>query len=151
MSEECELRTIVTAFAAGLIFGLGLTISGMINPEKVLNFLDLFGTWDPSLAFVMAGALIVTSIGYRIAFGRGTPLLEAAFHLPTKKDVDGRLLSGSALFGVGWGLGGYCPGPGIAGIGLGALEAAAFVAAMGLGMVIFTATQEWIPPRTKTA
>lgn len=145
------MRTIAAAFAAGLIFGLGLTISGMINPAKVLNFLDLFGTWDPSLAFVMAGALVVTSLGYRFTFGRGTPLLEQAFQLPTKTDLDGRLLAGAALFGVGWGLGGYCPGPAIADIGLGAIEAIAFVAAMTLGMLLYSATQEWLPSGTKNA
>ena len=96
---------------AGFLFGLGLVIGGMSNPAKVLNFLDLAGSWDPSLAFVMAGALAVTFIGYKLVFRQPRPLLAARFHLPELKQIDRRLVLGAAIFGVGWGLSGFCPGP----------------------------------------
>ena len=96
----------------GLLFGVGLVVSGMSDPAKVLNFLDLAGTWDPSLAFVMAGGVLVAFVGYRLVFSRGKPLLDGAFHLPTSTKIDGRLVAGAAIFGIGWGLGGFCPGPG---------------------------------------
>ncbi|QDY70580.1 DUF6691 family protein [Qingshengfaniella alkalisoli] len=98
-------------FVSGLIFGLGLVISGMSNPAKVLNFLDLAGAWDPSLAFVMGGAMLVTYLGYRLAWQRGRPLLSARFDLPCDRSVDRPLIVGAALFGIGWGIGGFCPGP----------------------------------------
>ena len=98
-------------FIAGLVFGIGLVISGMSDPAKVLNFLDVFGTWDPSLAFVMGGATVVTFAGYRILFGRSAPIWGGQFHIPTAQHIDGKLLTGSALFGLGWGIGGFCPGP----------------------------------------
>ncbi|MBI1620554.1 DUF6691 family protein [Aquamicrobium zhengzhouense] len=120
--------------ALGLLFGGGLVVSGMADPAKVLNFLDLFGTWDPSLAFVMGGAVIVAFIGYRLVLRRERPLAGGAFHLPTRQDIDIRILVGPAIFGVGWGLGGFCPGPAIAALGLGAPGTLAFVPAMILGM-----------------
>lgn len=120
--------------ALGLLFGGGLVVSGMADPAKVLNFLDLFGTWDPSLAFVMGGAVIVAFIGYRLVLRRERPLAGRAFHLPTRQDIDSRILVGPAIFGVGWGLGGFCPGPAIAALGLGAPGTLAFVPAMILGM-----------------
>lgn len=120
--------------ALGLLFGAGLVVSGMADPAKVLNFLDLFGTWDPSLAFVMGGAVIVAFIGYRLVLRRERPLSGGAFHLPTRQDIDSRILVGPAIFGVGWGLGGFCPGPAIAALGLGAPGTLAFVPAMILGM-----------------
>ncbi|WP_415714510.1 DUF6691 family protein [Roseibium sp.] len=113
---------IVLAFAFGLLFGCGILISGMANPAKVLNFFDLAGTWDPSLAFVMGGALAVTAIGYQLVFRMGQPLRAPSFSLPSKQELDVRLLGGSAVFGVGWGLSGFCPGgliP-VLGIGMGA-------------------------------
>jgi len=120
--------------ALGLLFGGGLVVSGMADPAKVLNFLDLFGTWDPSLAFVMGGAVIVAFIGYRLVLRRERPLAGGAFHLPARQDIDSRILVGPAIFGVGWGLGGFCPGPAIAALGLGAPGTLAFVPAMILGM-----------------
>lgn len=96
---------------AGIIFGAGLTISDMVNPARVLNFLDITGTWDPTLILVMAGALAITAIGYRLVFRHGTPIYADQFHLPTKHQIDLSLVGGSALFGVGWGLAGSCPGP----------------------------------------
>jgi uncharacterized membrane protein YedE/YeeE len=121
---------------AGLLFGVGLLISGLADPAKVLNFLDVLGTWDPSLAFVMAGAIAVTFVGYRAAFRRPAPLLEQRFHLPTATAIDRRVVSGAAIFGIGWGLTGFCPGPAIVSIPLLAHGTIAFVAAMLAGMGI---------------
>jgi len=118
----------------GLLFGVGLVVSGMVNPAKVLNFLDFFGTWDPSLAFVMGGAVAVAFLGFRLTLRRSRPLLAGTFQLPTRRDLDLRLLSGAAIFGVGWGLGGYCPGPALTGLGLGATGTLVFVPAMLAGM-----------------
>ncbi|MGN6769306.1 MAG: DUF6691 family protein [Rhizobiaceae bacterium] len=120
--------------ALGLLFGVGLVVSGMSDPAKVLNFLDLFGSWDPSLAFVMGGAVLVAFVGYRLVLPRGKPIVGDRFHLPTKSDIDIRILVGPAIFGVGWGLGGFCPGPAITALGLGAAGALAFLPAMMLGM-----------------
>lgn len=125
---------ILVNLLVGLLFGVGLVISGMADPAKVLNFLDLFGTWDPSLAFVMGGAVAVAFVGFRLVLGRGRPLLDTAFHLPTKRDIDRPLLLGAALFGIGWGLGGFCPGPAFTALGLGAPGTYAFVPAMLAGM-----------------
>lgn len=118
----------------GLLFGAGLVVSGMANPAKVLNFLDLFGSWDPSLAFVMGGAVIVAFIGFRLVFRRAKPILSQSFHLPTRRDIDARVVVGPAIFGIGWGLGGFCPGPALAALGFGATGTLAFVPAMVLGM-----------------
>lgn len=118
----------------GLLFGAGLVVSGMANPAKVLNFLDLFGSWDPSLAFVMGGAVIVAFIGFRLVFRRAKPILSQTFHLPTRRDIDARVVVGPAIFGIGWGLGGFCPGPALAALGFGATGTLAFVPAMVLGM-----------------
>lgn len=102
---------ILIGYLAGLIFGVGLVVSGMSNPAKVLNFLDVFGRWDPSLAFVMGGAMLVSFLGYRVVWRRPAPLLNPRFELPATSRIDARLLTGSALFGLGWGIGGFCPGP----------------------------------------
>ena len=107
-------------FVAGIMFGLGLVISGMANPAKVLNFLDVAGTWDPSLAFVMVGAVAVTAIGYRLVLARPKPLLASSFHLPTQRRLDARIFVGPAIFGIGWGLSGFCPGPAVTSLGLAA-------------------------------
>ena len=123
--------------AAGLLFGLGLVVSGMANPAKVLNFLDIFGIWDPSLAFVMGGAVAVAFLGFRLALQRQRPLLAAEFQVPNRRDLDARLLSGAALFGVGWGLGGFCPGPAIVALVSGVPAVFVFVASMLVGMVAF--------------
>ena len=121
---------------AGLIFGLGLLISGMANPAKVQNFLDLAGSFDPSLLFVMAGAVVVTLVGYRLVLRRPSPLLAEQFHLPAVKDIDARLVSGAALFGIGWGLSGFCPGPAITSLALLAKGTLVFVPAMFAGIAL---------------
>ena len=122
--------------AAGLliggVFGLGLAVSGMANPEKVLGFLDLVDRWDPSLIFVMGGAVAVTFVGYRWA-SRSAPILDVKHYLPTSQVIDARLVVGSAVFGLGWGLAGYCPGPALAGIATGSWEPPVFIAAMFAG------------------
>jgi hypothetical protein len=133
-----------TAFVTGLIFGLGLVISGMANPAKVLNFLDVSGTWDPSLAFVMGGAVIVTFLGYRLAWKRAEPLFASRFEVPTRTDVDPRIISGAALFGIGWGLGGYCPGPALTAVSLAAPGTFAFLAAMIGGMWLARAVPQTV-------
>ena len=119
---------------AGVVFGLGLVISGLANPAKVLNFLDLAGAWDPSLAFVMAGAVVTAAIGYRVVLARPKPAFDTRFHMPTATAADGRMLAGAAMFGVGWGLAGYCPGPAITALPLLNPATLVFVAAMLLGM-----------------
>ena len=129
------MRILISALA-GLVFGLGLIVSGMSDPAKVKNFLDFFGTWDPSLAFVMGGAIAITLVGYRIAFGRGKPLLADEFSLPRKGDIDAPLVIGAALFGIGWGLSGFCPGPAIVSLPLLATGTLVFVPAMLLGMLL---------------
>lgn len=133
---------VVAALVAGLVFGLGLTIAGMTDPAKVLNFLDIAGTWDASLAFVMGGAVAVVFVGYRLAFRRGAPLFEDRFHLPTSTTIDARLVAGAVLFGVGWGLAGFCPGPALASLSGGSTGALVFVAAMLAGM----AAGRQVPP-----
>jgi uncharacterized membrane protein YedE/YeeE len=125
---------ILVQLVAGLIFGIGLVVSGMIDPAKVLNFLDFTGTWDPSLVFVMAGAVLVTGIGYRIAFRLRKPLLASAFQLPAAQGFDARILIGPAIFGIGWGMAGLCPGPAITSLGIGSPGVLAFVTAMLAGM-----------------
>ena len=129
--------TLLTALLSGLVFGFGLILSGMANPAKVIGFLDLAGRWDPSLAFVMAGAIAVGSVAFVIARKRTLSFLGGAMHLPTARDIDRRLVGGSLLFGIGWGLGGFCPGPGLVALGMGEMKALVFVAAMIAGMVIF--------------
>jgi uncharacterized membrane protein YedE/YeeE len=120
--------------ALGLLFGIGLVVSGMSDPAKVLNFLDVTGTWDPSLAFVMGGAVITAFVGYRLVLKRSKPLAAAAFQLPAKTEIDWPLLLGSAIFGVGWGLGGFCPGPALTATTLGAAGTYAFLPMMFVGM-----------------
>ncbi len=127
----------LSSIIIGAIFGIGIAISGMANPAKVLNFFDVFGTWDPSLIFVMGGALITTAIGYRIVFARQQkPALGPAFVLPKNNSIDTRLIAGSATFGVGWGLAGFCPGGAIPALGLGYSETLIFVIAMIIGIVV---------------
>lgn len=120
----------------GLIFGAGIALSGMINPAKVLNFFDVAGTWDPSLAFVMGGALSVAFIGYRLVLKRSGPVFGGAFQLPTRRDLDKPLVIGSAVFGLGWGVAGFCPGASIPALGLGQPDAFVFVAAMIGGILL---------------
>lgn len=113
---------VLSALFIGLVFGTGIILSGMSNPAKVLNFFDIFGTWDPSLAFVMGGALTVTFIGYRLVFRMNKPILETKFSLPNRTDLDAKLIGGAAVFGIGWGMSGFCPGGLIPVIGIGQAE-----------------------------
>ena len=135
----------ITALLSGLVFGLGLIVSGMVNPAKVLGFLDLAGAWDPSLALVMAGAVAVGFFAFLAAKKRTRSLIGAEMKLPTASAINRRLLAGSALFGVGWGVAGFCPGPGLAALGMGEPKALVFVAAMLVGMGIFT----WLEKRER--
>ncbi len=128
---------IFTSLLAGLVFGLGLIVSGMANPAKVLGFLDLTGAWDPSLALVMAGAIGVSFFAFLFAKKRSHSLLGADMKLPTGRSIDRRLVVGSTLFGIGWGVAGLCPGPGLVALGIGEVKALIFVAAMLAGMVAF--------------
>jgi uncharacterized protein len=127
----------ITEFAVGLLFGLGLLLSGMTDPGKVLGFLDLFGAWDPSLAFVMGGAIAVGFFAFAVARKRTRNFLGGALHLPRSDQIDRRLVLGGLTFGAGWGLAGFCPGPGIVSMASGEVKAAVFVAAMVAGMGIF--------------
>lgn len=128
---------ILTALLSGLVFGLGLILAGMANPAKVLGFLDLAGAWDPSLAFVMAGAIAVGLVAFFIACRRTLSFLGGGMHLPKSGRIDSRLVIGSLLFGTGWGVAGFCPGPALVALGAGEARALAFVAAMLAGMLIF--------------
>lgn len=135
------------AWLAGLIFGIGLLISGMTNPAKVIGFLDLAGHWDPSLAFVMAGAITVAAVGFKFARTRTRSLLGLPMNLPTARHIDRRLVVGSLLFGIGWGLAGVCPGPALVLLGSGIGKGAVFVIAMLVGMGLF----EWLERKKQRA
>jgi uncharacterized membrane protein YedE/YeeE len=132
---------LIVSYLIGLVFGIGISISGMANPAKVTNFFDFAGIWDPSLAFVMGGAVIVTFFGYRYVLKSASPMIDTAFHLPTRKDLDAKLLGGSAVFGVGWGIAGFCPGGALPAIGTGRIEVFAFVGAMLAGIFAARALQ----------
>lgn len=129
-------RQIALTLVAGALFGAGLAVSGMADPQRVRGFLDLFGTWDPTLAFVMGGALIPMAIAWRIQKRMPTPMAAERFTLPTARDLDPRLIGGSALFGIGWGVAGLCPGPAIADLAIAPVPAAIFVVAMLGGMIL---------------
>lgn len=124
----------LVAFVAGLMFAVGLGIAGMTNPAKVLAFLDIFGDWDPSLMFVMGGAILVYAPAHRLVLRRPTPLFDGGFHMPTRKDIDKRLILGAVMFGVGWGLAGLCPGPAVVATATATPELLAFAFAMVVGM-----------------
>lgn len=130
------MTRMIVVFLVGIIFGLGIAISGMADPAKVLNFFDLAGSWDPSLLLVMVSALATTAIGYRLVFRRSQPLFDASFHLPASGRIDAPLVLGSAVFGVGWGVAGFCPGGAIPALGLGRIEPFVFVAAMCVGIFL---------------
>jgi len=142
--------SILVQFAIGLVFGLGLVIAGMSDPAKVLNFLDIAalpsGGWDPSLAFVMAGGIAVTFIGFRLVLRRTEPIFGGAFHLPMAREIDARIVVGPAIFGVGWGLAGFCPGPAFTALATGGSAAWIFVAAMLVGI----AGARWLASRPAT-
>jgi uncharacterized membrane protein YedE/YeeE len=135
------------ALAAGILFGLGLALAQMIDPLKVLAFLDVSGRWDPSLMFVMGGAVLVAGVGFRLVLRRPRPLLDGRFRLPAELPLDRRLMAGAAIFGVGWGLAGYCPGPAIATLGLGNPESWWFVPAMLVGAGL----ERWQSRRARSA
>jgi uncharacterized protein len=139
--------SVLVQFAIGLVFGLGLVIAGMSDPAKVLNFLDLAaiptGAWDPSLAFVMIGAIAVTFIGFKLVLRRSQPIFGGTFHLPSATEIDARILVGPAIFGAGWGLAGFCPGPAFTALTMGGGAAVTFVAAMLVGM----AGARWLASR----
>jgi uncharacterized membrane protein YedE/YeeE len=137
--------TLIVSFLAGLLFGLGLMLSGMADPAKVLGFLDLAGIWDPSLAFVMAGAIGVGMFAFAISRRRKLSLLGWPMQLPSATGITPRLLAGSALFGIGWGVAGFCPGPALVALGMGEGKAIAFVLAMLAGMLVF----EWLEARRR--
>ena len=131
------MNKLISAFLIGGIFGLGIAVSGMINPAKVLNFFDVAGTWDPSLIFVMGGGLAVAFIGYRLVLGRRqAPVFETDFALPTRRAIDKELIGGAAIFGIGWGIAGFCPGAAIPALGLGHSATPVFVAAVIAGIVV---------------
>lgn len=136
INRAINVKALVWVFLSGLLFGLGLTISGMINPAKVIGFLDVAGNWDPSLALVMASGLAVTVPGFHFILKQKRPLFETKFFLPSKADIDLRLISGAVLFGIGWGLAGLCPGPALAGIVSLDSSVLSFVAAMLGGMLL---------------
>jgi uncharacterized membrane protein YedE/YeeE len=136
-SGQTNLAQNLVALGSGLVFGLGLGVSQMLDPQRVTGFLDLTGAWDPTLAFVMGGAVLVTLITFRLILRRPQPLLGSKFHRPTRSDIDRPLVLGAALFGMGWGLGGYCPGPAIAALGLGSANPILFVAAMVAGSLAY--------------
>lgn len=129
------------AFGAGLIFGIGLCLGQMVNPAKVLAFLDVLGVWDPTLALVFIGAVLTTLVGYRLTMARGAPFLTDRFSLPGTKSIDLPLISGAVIFGVGWGIAGFCPGPAITALGALSSEALVFLGAMILGLAIGRAVQ----------
>jgi uncharacterized membrane protein YedE/YeeE len=138
-------------FAVGLLFGWGLMLAGMTDPGKVIGFLDLAGAWDPSLAFVMGGAIAVGFFAFALAKKRTTNLFGGALHLPTSRDIDRPLVIGALLFGAGWGMAGFCPGPGIVSMAAGEFKGLVFVAAMVAGMAVFEFTNKRATPRAKAA
>ena len=133
-------RFFLCAIVAGAFFGTGLVLSGMTDPERVIGFLDVFGAFDPTLAFVLGGAVVVTISSFRLILRMRKPLLAARFEVPQARAIDVRLAAGAAIFGVGWGLAGYCPGPALAGLAVGTSEAPWFVAAMLIGSAIYNWT-----------
>ncbi|MBT8139528.1 MAG: YeeE/YedE family protein [Gammaproteobacteria bacterium] len=137
------MKGTLSAFIAGAIFGIGLIVSEMVNPVRVIGFLDLAGNWDPTLAFVMGGALLVTAIGYKIVLGQPGPVFSAEFELPKNKIIDRKLIIGAAMFGIGWGLSGFCPGPALVGLGTLKPDILLFVISMIAGIKLF----EWFGER----
>ena len=129
------MMKLATSYAIGLLFGVGIVISGMANPAKVLNFFDVAGSWDPSLAFVMGGALATTAIGYKLILKHPAPLMDEAFRLPTRRDIDAPLVAGSATFGLGWGIAGFCPGAAIPALGMARVEVFLFMGAVIAGIL----------------
>jgi hypothetical protein len=142
MSQNQSFFSNGSEYLIGVLFGLGLMISGMTNPAKILAFLDLAGNWDPSLIFVMGGAVLVGLVAFYLAKKRTQSFLGGTMHIPTRRDIDRPLIIGSAMFGVGWGLAGFCPGPALVSLGSGEMKALVFVIAMVAGMWLFERTQK---------
>ena len=135
------MTSLLVSFLSGLVFALGLGISGMTQPAKVIGFLDFTGNWDPSLAFVMVGAIMVHALLYRLIRRRSSPLFAPTFAIPTRTDIDLRLVGGATLFGIGWGIGGFCPGPALTSLASGHSTVLIFVAAMITGMYLYKLTE----------
>ncbi|WP_292286506.1 DUF6691 family protein [Marivita sp.] len=140
---------LIAIYLIGVIFGVGISISGMANPAKVINFFDIAGIWDPSLIFVMGGALVTTFIGYKLVFGRAAPVFEDSFNVPTSRTIDARLIGGSAIFGIGWGISGFCPGGALPALGTGRWEVFAFTAALVVGIFLAKFAQSLAAPRAQ--
>jgi uncharacterized membrane protein YedE/YeeE len=140
---------LIAIYLIGVIFGVGISISGMANPAKVINFFDIAGTWDPSLIFVMGGALVTTFIGYKLVFGRAAPVFEDSFNVPKSRTIDARLIGGSAIFGIGWGISGFCPGGALPALGTGRWEVFAFTAALVAGIFLAKLIQSHAAPRAQ--
>lgn len=140
-------KNIAAALIVGVVFGIGLVVSGMTQPQKVIGFLDVFGHWDLTLMFVMAGAIAVHALAYRLVRRRQSPLFDTRWHIPERSDITGSLVVGSVLFGLGWGLGGFCPGPAVTSLLSGRAEPVVFVIAMIAGMLLYRYTQKFIPLR----
>lgn len=136
MVQKNQTAQVVLSFGAGILFAVGLIVSQMVNPAKVLNFLDIAGEWDPTLAFVMGGAVLVTMPAFRFVLKRPHPIFGSKFYLPTRRDIDVRLLAGAVLFGIGWGISGLCPGPAITALASGLLPVLGFVVAMTAGALL---------------
>ena len=141
---------IIVAYIIGIVFGLGISISGMANPAKVLNFFDVVGTWDPSLIFVMGGAVVVTFLGYRFVLKRPMPLFDRQFLLPGSNVIDLKLLGGSAVFGIGWGIAGFCPGGALPALGTGRIEVVLFTVALVAGIFAARAPMHFRRPTAPT-
>jgi len=139
----------ISAFAVGLLFGMGLIISGMTDPSKIIGFLDITGAWDPSLAFVMGGAILVGFVAFRFARRRTMSFLGGAMHIPTARQIDRPLILGGLAFGVGWGLAGYCPGPAVVALGAGQDQAVVFVIAMLAGMALYETADRFFHARRR--
>ena len=139
------MKSNLTALLSGLLVGFGLALSQMIDRERILGFLDFAGAWDPTLLFVLGGAVMVTVVAFRFVLRLDRPLVESRFYLPTRKDVDRPLIVGSAIFGVGWGIAGYCPGPGLGALLVGGWNPALFVVSVVGGSLVY----KWVSERTK--
>lgn len=140
----------ITAFASGVLFAIGLGVGGMNRPEKIIGFLDV-ANWDPALLFVMAGAMMTYMVLFRVVTKRPSPLTHARFEIPTRREISGRLIVGSTLFGVGWALAGFCPGPAIVSLATGSTSVLTFVVAMGAGMYAYRHVDAWLAAREQAA
>lgn len=145
------MMRLATYFVSGLMFAIGLVLGGMTQPQKIIGFLDIFGDWDPSLAGVMLGAVLVHAIAYRLIMRRAKPVFEPRFLVPKRSDIDASLVVGAALFGIGWGLGGYCPGPGLVAVGALVPDAAVFLASTVAGHWLYGAYARWAQRRAARA